>query len=177
MTRLFLLAALVAAPLASAQTTGQMDRGAMRPSYQMTYQADIDRLGRDLDGLDRTMRGDMRGDYTSLRQSYDELRAMTPRTDMSDPAAARQARMDYNQRYDQLAGDVYRARLTSARNRAGLLRRCQRPGSTCTTTRSTTSAPSTTPRPATPGPTMPRTSSSSGASATPTATASTRPGA
>ena len=120
MTRILLLAALTAAPLASAQTTsttGQTDRGAVRGDYQMTYQADIDRLGRDLDGLDRTMRGDMRGDYTSLRQSYDELRAATPRTDMSDPAAARQARTDYDQRYDELAGDVYRARLTSARDR------------------------------------------------------------
>lgn len=119
MKRLSLLAAaLLAVPVVSAQTPpGRTDSDRMRMEPQMTYQADIDRLGRDLDGLNRTMTGDMRSDYTTFRQSYDQLRQMTPRTDMSDPAAARQARMDYDQRYNELAGSVYRARLMSARNR------------------------------------------------------------
>ena len=120
MTRtLFLLSALLAAPAVSAQTPATdrtMDRTA--PDYQMEYQADLDRLGRDLDRLDRTMTGDMRSDYTTYRQSYDQLRQATPSMDMSDPAAARQARMDYDRRYDELAGNVYRARLMSARDRA-----------------------------------------------------------
>ena len=117
MNRLLLLAALVAAPLASAQDTDRMDPDAMPPGSQMD-QADLERLGVDLDRLDRTATGDARADYDALRQSYDELRAVTPTTDMSDPAAARRARMDYDRRYDELAGNVYRARLTSARSRS-----------------------------------------------------------
>ena len=115
MTRLLLLAALLAAPLASAQNTDA--RSADRSGSTMD-QAELERLGVDLDRLDRSMTGDMRSDYDTFRQSYDELRAVTPNTDMSDPAAARQARMDYDRRYDELAGNVYRARLNSARNRA-----------------------------------------------------------
>ena len=111
MTRLFLLAALVAAPLASAQNTNSTRSGSMN-------QADLERLGVDLDRLDRSTTAD----YDALRQSYDELRAVTPSTDMSDPAAARQARMDYDRRYDELSGNVYRARLSSARNRADYIR-------------------------------------------------------
>ena len=111
MTRLFLLAALVAAPLASAQNTNSTRSGSMD-------QADLERLGVDLDRLDRSTTAD----YDALRQSYDELRAVTPSTDMSDPAAARQARMDYDRRYDELSGNVYRARLSSARNRADYIR-------------------------------------------------------
>ncbi len=121
-TSLLALAALLAVPAASAQqtrttsqpTTGQMDRD---DDYEMDDQEDLDRLGRDLDDLDRTMTGDMRSDYDAYRQSYDELRQSTPSTDVSDPAAARQARMDYNRRYDELSGNVYRSRLMSARNR------------------------------------------------------------
>ena len=111
MTRLFLLAALVAAPLASAQNTNSTRSGSMN-------QADLERLGVDLDRLDRSTTAD----YDALRQSYDELRSVTPSTDMSDPAAARQARMDYDRRYDELSGNVYRARLSSARNRADYIR-------------------------------------------------------
>lgn len=120
MTRTLLaLAALLAAPAASAQQTPApqpVDR--MEPGYQMDYQADLHRLGRDLDRLDRSMTGDMRADYTGYRESYDQLRQATPSTDMTDPEAARQARTDYGTRYDELAGNVYRARLTSARDRA-----------------------------------------------------------
>lgn len=122
----FLLAALLAAPVVSAQTdrmdnradADQTDADRMGMDPQMSYQADIDRLGRDLDQLDRSMTGEMRGDYTTYRESYDELREMTSQTDMPDPVAARQSRMDYDRRYDELAGTVYRARLSSARTRA-----------------------------------------------------------
>ncbi len=112
MTRLLLLAALVAAPLASAQNTNSTRSGSTMD------QADFERLGVDLDRLDRSTTAD----YDALRQSYDELREVTPSTDMSDPAAARQARMDYDRRYDELSGNVYRARLSSARNRADYIR-------------------------------------------------------
>ena len=116
MTRLPLLAlaALLAVPAVSAQQTPTTRTGT---DYPVDDQADLDRLGRDLDRLDRTMTGDMRSDYDTYRQSYDQLRQSTPTMDMSDPAAARQARMDYDRRYDELAGNVYRARLTSARDR------------------------------------------------------------
>lgn len=108
-----LLAALLAVPVASAQTSGRMDSDRM----EQAYQADLDRLGSDLDRLDRTMTGDMRADYTGYRQSYNDLRMATPQTAISDPAAVRQSRTDYDRRYDELAGNVYRARLMSARNR------------------------------------------------------------
>ena len=119
MTRTLLLAAVVAAaPAVSAQQTTTRTTDPAAPDDQAEYQADLDRLGRDLDRLDRSMTGDMRSDYTTYRQSYDQLRQATPSRDMADPAAARQARMDYDARYDELAGNVYRARLMSARNRA-----------------------------------------------------------
>lgn len=108
MTRLLFLAAFVAAPVLAQTPTD--DRSA--------YRADLDRLGQNLDQLDRSIGDDMRADYTTYRESYDQLRTDADGTDMSDPEAAAEARMQY----DQLSNTVYRARLTSAPTRDAYLR-------------------------------------------------------
>lgn len=115
MRTLFLFAAalfLAAAP--SAQNVTQTNAADDRASFQ----ADLDRLEREIQMLDRQARADMRTDVTRFRQDYDELRTTANDNAISDPVAAERARQDNMRRFDDLSRNVYQARLNSAPNRS-----------------------------------------------------------
>ena len=106
-TLLCLALALLAVPLAAAQ-----DGDSRTP-----FQADLDRLDREIQALDREARADARADLDGIVADYDDLRTTYGGDAVSDPVAADRATEDYTERYDQIAGRVYRARLDAASNR------------------------------------------------------------
>ena len=129
---LLIAAVLVVAP-ASAQTDPQTtpttdparaDAPPTADDYRTLYQSDLDRLGQDLDEYGRSVDASARADYEALVESYDRLRTDFGSSDaaMSDPEAAQRLRQEYGQRYGELAGTVYRSRLSAAPNRDAYLR-------------------------------------------------------
>lgn len=101
--------ALLAAPLA-AQTDARTP-----------FQDDLDRLDREIQALDREARADARESLDGIVADYDDLRE-TAGGALPDPVAADVATAEYAERYDEIDGRVYRARLDAARTRDGYAR-------------------------------------------------------
>lgn len=116
-TLLLFAAALFLAAAPSAQNVTQTGT----TDYRASFQADLERLDREIQALDRQARTDMRADINRFRQDYDELRTTANDNAISDPVAAERMRQNNMRRYDELSRDVYQARLRSAPNRSAYL--------------------------------------------------------
>lgn len=117
MRTLLCLALALTSVAASAQVTTQTNRTTQDP-YRTTFQADLDRLDREIQMLNREARTDMRSDLDGVTADYDDLRTTYDGDAISDPAAVARARQGYATRYDEISGRVYRARLDAAPNRS-----------------------------------------------------------